>query len=65
MSEDLDKEAMAVLLDKAVGEFKKTGEVIHTCCDSCGEPIKIEQIADDAYKVSCPCGKFWGSLRGL
>jgi hypothetical protein len=53
------------LLEAALGEFERTGSVRETRCNACDGIITVEQPADEVWKVHCPCGKFWGNLRGL
>jgi hypothetical protein len=53
------------LLEAAIAEFKASGTVKATCCDKCAGIINVERVGDDAFAVKCPCGKFWGSIRGL
>jgi hypothetical protein len=65
MSESTSQEETARLIDEAVGEFKRNGVVKETKCDNCNKPITVERVGEDAYKISCPCGIFWGSIRGI
>ena len=53
------------LLEAAVGEFKRDGKVTTVRCEACGELIEISRISDSALRVSCPCGHFHGTLRGI
>ncbi|WP_437876800.1 hypothetical protein [Sorangium sp. So ce513] len=59
-----DERAME-LLDLALGEFMRDGRVSSVWCDVCGGLIEVEAIGDSAYSVSCACGRFRDTLRGI
>jgi hypothetical protein len=53
------------LLEAAIAEFTASATVKRACCNKCSGIIDVERVGDDALSVRCPCGKFWGHIRGL
>ncbi len=53
------------LLDAAMGEFQEHGRVITVKCDNCDKLIEIRALSDTAWAVSCPCGTFNDTFRGI
>ncbi len=53
------------LLDLALDEFARNGEVTSVHCDVCGSIIEIKTITDTTYSVNCSCGKFRSTMRGI
>lgn len=61
----LSKVAAFNLLDKALSEYRSQGAVMTARCDSCGGLLEVEARGENSFSVSCPCGKYRDTLRGL
>jgi hypothetical protein len=59
------QEEVVRLLEAAIAEFKLHGRVANTRCNKCHELICVKKAGDEAFTVSCPCGQFWGAIRGI
>jgi hypothetical protein len=68
-SEPVDKEReqkrIIDIFERAFGEFNHEGKVSTVKCHICGGLIEIKSLSASAWQMTCPCGKFNGSLRGL
>lgn len=64
ISED-ERNLMIKLSDDAFGEFKRDGRVTTIRCHACGGLLEIMALSPEAWKSSCPCGKYNGTWRGL
>jgi len=60
-----DKASALRVLDTALAEFLELGAVTTARCDQCGQLLAIEALRDTAFAVSCNCGKYNDTLRGL
>ncbi len=61
--EELD--AVAKLYDAAWLEFKRDGVITTVRCDNCGALIHMEALSSSAWRLSCTCGKYSDTLKGL
>jgi hypothetical protein len=52
-------------IEDAMGEFKKHGVVKTVRCHECNALVDVAEIADQVWKVSCPCGVCSTNLLGL
>ncbi len=59
-----DKLEAARLIDAAMAEYHTTGRVV-TLCPTCSVPIAVERINEETFQLSCICGRFNGTIRGL
>ena len=61
-----DKELLR-LYEAAFVEFTRSGKVTTVHCDKCGGLIEIRSlgILGSAWAMSCPCGRFKDTARGL
>jgi hypothetical protein len=57
-----DKAENARLVDLALSEFKRFGEVRNVRCPTCRELIKLKALSPAAWEIKCSCGRFWGSM---
>jgi hypothetical protein len=61
-----DKE-MLRLYEMAFAEFSRDGKVASVRCDKCGGLIQVRALGSlgSAWAMSCPCGRFKDTLRGI
>jgi NAD-dependent SIR2 family protein deacetylase len=50
---------------KAIEEYELLGEVKSVSCEQCKQVIKIEPLGNSARKMTCKCGLYNDTLRGL
>ncbi len=50
---------------RALEEFEQHGKVLSVKCERCGALIKIVPLSHSARQMSCPCGLYSDTLRGL
>lgn len=50
---------------RAQEEYHDTGAVRTVRCERCGELIKIEPLAPEVLKLTCACGLYNDTLKGL
>jgi len=62
----LDKDWLR-LFELAFAEFKRDGAVTTVHCDKCGSLIEIKNLGvlGSAWAISCECGRFKDTMRGL
>lgn len=68
MSSDQQIEVFRANLEtslKAIEEFEAYGEVRSVTCEQCKQVIKIEPLGSSARKMTCKCGLYNDTLRGL
>ena len=53
------------LFQKAIKEFHELGKVETIHCNKCNSLIQISPLGTSAWKVSCECGLYNDSLRGI
>jgi hypothetical protein len=66
-TEPPDEQAILVLTEAAVREFREHGTVSSIHCDVCGGLIDLKWLGNNrsAISIKCPCGRFHGALRGI
>ncbi len=65
---DQEKQFERAYLEKisaAMEEYNSTGKVSNVKCEDCSCPIKITPLGDTAISISCSCGKYSDTLRGI
>ncbi|GIW80230.1 MAG: hypothetical protein KatS3mg105_2037 [Gemmatales bacterium] len=50
---------------KAYEEYHDRGKVETVRCERCNDLLKIEPLGDSALKMSCTCGLYNGTFRGI
>jgi|LakMenEpi03Aug12_release.lakeMendotaPanAssembly.Ray.scaffolds.fasta_scaffold2984700_1 hypothetical protein len=53
------------IYEKIFYEFNKNGENKKVACEICGSFIEVQSEGDTAWKISCSCGNYKDTLRGL
>ena len=49
---------------QAMREFHDAGRVT-VPCDSCDKPIRVVALSETAWQMTCECGRYNDTLRGL
>lgn len=57
--------AYIVKISAAMEEHESTGKVCTVKCEECSRPIEITPLGNTAFKISCSCGKYSDTLRGI
>ncbi len=50
---------------QAQEEYLDTGKVQSAKCERCNDVLKIERLGKSALKMSCSCGLYNDTLRGI
>ena len=55
------------LLVKAMEQYWQVGKIVNIKCDGCGELIEVKPKGEmgNAFSVTCPCGRYKDTMRGL
>jgi hypothetical protein len=59
------KKPTLATLEAALAEFQKKGKVEDTRCERCASVIEIKKKTESVLTVSCTCGLYNDTLRGL
>lgn len=64
-SRDADRSARLPRALRALEEHRELGAVATVHCDRCDGLLSVTPLGDEAWRMSCDCGRYDDTLRGL
>jgi hypothetical protein len=60
-----EQDRMFKIFEEAFGEFNRDGSITTVRCDKCTGLIEVRALSPTAWQMSCSCGRFNTTMKGL